>query len=753
MPVQHVELAPNLWCVVFFPLVAAIAIAYFGLTLGDASEREKTEATKTMTRIAAAGPLASLGVALYYAFALVQLPASSRYLLLHVGNLLRIGQLDANVDLALDPLSATFLVVVTAIGGAVALLLSTPAKEPAWRHLARLDALVAAVLLFLLADNFWLALIGWGATGALASSLAKSSTVKGASARRISFVAARVSDGALLIAAASLFWSFGGTFSDGDYVPDLDARYVAVSSAVPMPSASTSASRAAPGAKGLLTLASTPGALIFADEAHTPLENTGNPARSPIVRQSVDAGMHTFRVHPGAGLDDSIIAHVRFVEGGEVAFVLVGATSVFREMRDQLSLTDDHGSHWRKDALIARRAMGSLGAVTFACLLLLLAAAIRGAAAPFEAWLAGASESATLPGAVLLQAIAGCTGVYLLARVSFLFELSAIASTVTAAVGAATALVASAAALACTASELLRLVAHVAAACFGFALLAFGCGSTIDAVVIAAIAAFAIGALTLAHARAPSLASEGTSRVASVCLAVAPIPGAGISFGVLRALGAALVSDRLVHIPGSLLVACGVVATSVLSLAIWKWIYIAYKKEDKKPAKNTKKSAAKPIAETTPASERQVSLALVGVAVVLGLVFDLGVVSGHPFTTDASWFAGWLTPALSASTARESSAVDAIVFALGFGGALAAFAHARNRSLVHGALEKRDPRLEAWGVAHASNGGLLARGAAAITTRASMLARDTDRFVIDGVLGAGAGVIRLASRLLGGGRR
>jgi len=587
---------------------------------------------------------------------------------------------------------------------------------------------------FLLADNFWLALIGWGATGALASSLAKSSTVKGASARRISFVAARVSDGALLIAGASLFWSFGGTFSDGDYVPDLDARYVAVSSAVPMPSASTSANRAAPGAKGLLTLASTPGALIFADEAHTPLENTGNPARSPIVRQSVDAGMHTFRVHPGAGLDDSIIAHVRFVEGGEVAFVLVGATSVFREMRDQLSLTDDHGSHWRKDALIARRAMGSLGAVTFACLLLLLAAAIRGAAAPFEAWLAGASESATLPGAVLLQAIAGCTGVYLLARVSFLFELSAIASTVTAAVGAATALVASAAALACTASELLRLVAHVAAACFGFALLAFGCG-------------------TLAHARAPSLASEGTSRVASVCLAVAPIPGAGISFGVLRALGAALVSDRLVHIPGSLLVACGVVATSVLSLAIWKWIYIAYKKEDKKPAKNTKKSAAKPIAETPPASERQVSLALVGVAVVLGLVFDLGVVSGHPFTTDASWFAGWLTPALSASTARESSAVDAIVFALGFGGALAAFAHARNRSLVHGALEKRDPRLEAWGVAHASNGGLLARGAAAITTRASMLARDTDRFVIDGVLGAGAGVIRLASRLLGGGRR
>ncbi|MEO8876070.1 MAG: hypothetical protein ABI461_10820, partial [Polyangiaceae bacterium] len=77
--IQHVELAPNLWCIVFFPFAAAIAIAYFGLTLGGASEKEKTETTKTMTRVAAAGPLASLAVALYYAVALFQLPSSSRY--------------------------------------------------------------------------------------------------------------------------------------------------------------------------------------------------------------------------------------------------------------------------------------------------------------------------------------------------------------------------------------------------------------------------------------------------------------------------------------------------------------------------------------------------------------------------------------------------------------------------------------------------------------------------------------------------
>ncbi|MEO8874730.1 MAG: proton-conducting transporter membrane subunit, partial [Polyangiaceae bacterium] len=556
------------------------------------------------------------------------------------------------------------------------------------------------------------------------------------------FVAGRLGDAAFLVAAASLFWAFGGTFADGDYIPDLDARYAAVSSTA----FATTPNRVSPSAKASLTLASTPGSIVFADDSRTPLESTGNPARSPIVRQSIDAGMHTFRVHPGAGFDDSIVAHVRVSEGAEVALVLVGATSTFREMRDQLSLTDDHGAHWRKDAMIARRAFGGLGAVTFACLLFLIAAAVRGAASPFEAWLAGATESATLPTAVVTQAIAGCSAVYLLARVSFLFELSPVASTVAAVVGAVTVVVAGSAA--CATTKLPRLIGHVAAAQVGFAILAFGAGSPVDAVVLMTIAPLAIGALALSVARAPSPQSEATARVVTYALAVAPIPGAGVSFAVLRALGAALVSDRLTHFPGSALVAIAAVGAAALSFALYRWLYIAYKKDEKKAEKGDKK----PKHSATPAIERHAWLALAVAAVAAGGVFDLGILSGHPFTTDASWFAGWLTPGLTAATGRESSAVDAMVFALGFGGALAGFAQARNRSRLKAGLQKADPRLEAWESGRAASGGIIAKGASALTTRAAMLARDTDRFVIDGIIGAGAGVVRLASRLLTGGR-
>jgi NADH:ubiquinone oxidoreductase subunit 5 (subunit L)/multisubunit Na+/H+ antiporter MnhA subunit len=744
--VQHVELAPQLWCVVFFPLAAAAAVSYFGLTLGGASEKEKLEAELTIKRIAFAGPLASFVTLLYYAFALSRLAPESRYFLLHFASLLRVGQLDSNVDFALDPLSASFALVVAGLGSAVTFLLASKKKDGpqahgAWRTFARLNACVGAALFFVLADDLPLALVGWGATGVLVSSLAVSKSERASRARKFSFIAARISDGAFLVAAASLFWTFGGTFSEGDYIPDLDARYAAVSNVA---ASTTPAVRSTPNAKSAVTLASTPGALLFIDESHTPIENAGAPARAPVIRQSVDAGMHTFRVHPGFGADDSIVAHVRFVEGAEVALVIVGATANFREMRDQLTLLDDHGSPWRKDAIVARRAFGSLGSVTFAGLLLLLAAAIRGAAVPFETWLAGVTEAATVPSAVLVQGIAACTGIYLLARVSFLLELSPVASTVTASVGALTAVVGAAAA--CASSTVARFVGHVAAAQFGFALLALGVGSPIDAVVIGVIASLSIAALALAFVREVSPRNEPTSRLIVATLAIAPVPGAGISFAVIRALGAALVSDRLVGIPGALLVAFGALAAALTGFSFWRLLYITYKKSSKKAEKSPKKAPA--VILENP-SERNIITALVVAAAFAGLVFDLGMLSGHPFTTDASWFAQWLTPALAASTGRESSAVDAIVFALGFGGALGGFAHARNRSRESGALEKIDPRLEAWATKRAE-GTLLTRGAIMLVERASLLARDTDRYVIDGIIGAGAGVVRLAARLTGG---
>ena len=208
------------------------------MTLAGSPEREKKNTLQLLARIAIAGPVLSLVTLLFYGYQLAQHPTSSRYFLVHVGNIRRIGQLDANLDFALDPMSATLAVTITAIGAVVAVAVAGEAKESSWRLLARIDALVAALLVLVLADNLLFAFLGWGAAGALMASLGRASAEGAGRARRVAFITARLADSAFLLAAVVLFWNLGGTFADGDYIPDLDARFAAIST-VPVNGSST----------------------------------------------------------------------------------------------------------------------------------------------------------------------------------------------------------------------------------------------------------------------------------------------------------------------------------------------------------------------------------------------------------------------------------------------------------------------------------------------------------------------------------
>ncbi|MGH7327747.1 MAG: proton-conducting transporter membrane subunit, partial [Polyangiaceae bacterium] len=581
--IVHVELAPQLWSIAFFPFAAAVAVVYLGTTLASASGREKEGTMTLLTRVALGGPVLSLASLLFYAYELATRAPSSRYFLVHLGNLLRIGQLDANLDFALDPLSATLGIVVTLIGSAVLVLLTLRTNEGSWRLFARVDALIAAALVLLLADNLLFAFLGWGAIGALTSSLARASRETASRARRVSFTTSRVSDAAFLVATAVLFWNLGGTFSEGDYVPDLDARFAAISSI----SAPAPVTHLTPGAKGFVTLASYPGAVVFADDSHIPLMNGDAPARSPFVHQPVDAGMHTFRIHPGGGLEDSIVAHTRFAENADVDLVLVGATTSFREMRDQLAITDDHGATWRKDAIASRRAIGSLGAMTLACLLFVLAACARASAIPFDGTLADDSDAAGEPLAALLQAVVICSAAYVLARIAFLFELSPTASTIAACVGAPTALLSALAA--CAATTPARLFGHVATAHLGVALVAIAAGSPIAAVALVAVSSLALTAFGLIGG--PSAGGSAAAGWISAGLAAAPVPGLGASYATARTVGAALGSDRFVYVPGGAIAVTTAGALGVVAFAIWKYMYITYKNEPKKAEKATKKES------------------------------------------------------------------------------------------------------------------------------------------------------------------
>ena len=731
----HVELAPQLWSIAFFPFAAAIAVVYFGTTLASTSGREKEGTLNLIARVALAGPLLALVTLVFYSYELASRSASSRYFLVHLGNLLRIGQLDANLDFALDPLSATLGIVVTLVGSAALVLLTEKTKESSWRSFARVDALVAAALVLLLADNLLFAFLGWGAIGALAASLARDPRDSASLARRVSFTMSRVSDAAFLVATAVLFWNLGGTFSEGDYVPDLDARFAAISS-VP---ATGPVSHLTPGTKGFVTLVSYPGAVLFADESHVPVANGDAPARSPFVHVPVDAGMHTFRIHPGGGLDDSIVAHTRFAENAEVDLVLVGATTSFREMREQLVLTDDHGTPWRKEAIVTRRAIGPVGAVTLACLLFLIAAAARASAFPFDGMLAEESDAASQPLASLVQAVLICAATYVLARTAFLFELSPAASTIAACVGAITALLASLAACGAKVSPS-RIFGHVATAHFGVALVAIGAGAPIGAIALVAITSVALAAFGLLGEA--SAATADTARWASAGLAAAPVPGLGVSYATVRTVGAALATDRFVHVPGAVIAVITAASLGVLAFAIWKYMYIAYKKGGKTPEKSTKKSAG-----TKASIGARLGVALFAVALVAGLASEAGSLSRF-FTADTSVFATWLAPSTPTAVTHETGALDLIAFALAYGAALAGFAHLRSRALTKNGLDLSATRIGRWQEAKESEGASLIRASSAAAERASMLAVDTERYVLDGVIGALAGIVRAAAHAL-----
>jgi NADH-quinone oxidoreductase subunit L len=316
--------------------------------------------------------------------------------------------------------------------------------------------LVFSALLLVLADNFVLLFFGWegvalGAWGLLG--VVQSDASKASSGRR-AFVVNRVGDASLLLGIALFYWGFGGAWVDGDYVPDLNARFssVVVEDSDGSAGSARSASPSSPSpdadrddedterapavgttGEGFLTLTSYLGAAVFMDDARAPLKGeAGQLLRSPFVRLPVRGGFHSFRVHPGSGLDDFLVTHVAFGEGREIALAPLGPTVTFREARDQLALRDTHGAASIRDSLLAKRGPGGVALVAVVSLFLMLAAAIRSArfwSHAEHARLTGTSAGRARVAGLLHAGFPLMVSGYLLARVGFFLALSSPVST------------------------------------------------------------------------------------------------------------------------------------------------------------------------------------------------------------------------------------------------------------------------------------------------------------------------------------
>lgn len=265
----------------------------------------------------------------------------------HVASFLRIGQMEVHLDLSAGPLGVT-LASAVAVSAAVALV-STGGASRALRVTLPLATTLGQIAV--LADDLGTTAVAW---------VALALVLTWSSPRALGVATA--ASGLLLAGAAVLFWGAGGVFADGDYVPDLSPRIAAVRVS---PEGGAQVTKAT----GQVAFTALPGARLHLDESRVPVPRSGAsgsvtpeeamlpPLEAPFVGVPVSAGVHTFRVHAGGGLDDYVAAHVPVGEGQDVALVLFGSTLSLRTMADAMAVTPRRGLAPR-EVLAGRSLMG-----------------------------------------------------------------------------------------------------------------------------------------------------------------------------------------------------------------------------------------------------------------------------------------------------------------------------------------------------------------------------------------------------------
>lgn len=743
-PIQPLELASWLWLIPLLPLLGALINALLGSGfvgsalsalrsgLADDEAPRRAPAPRRVASLSAVrrvtlGSLALSAVAAaVHAGLLFVRPPEGRFLLQHLWTLVRVGQVDAGFDLALDPLAAVLVLVVTTLGAAVTLHASSSpgavAEGEEWRFFAWLGLFVTSMLLLVLADNLLLLAFGWegvavAGLGLVGFDLQKTDDV---AAGVRAFLAQRAGDVGLLLGVALLFWGLGGGWTGaGDYQSDLNPRVAAVSvtarDAPLSPDDPAIRGAAATQGRGFLTVTGLPDALVYLDDSRTPLlDSAGLPLRTPFRRRELAGGAHSFRVAPddhvrsvdrpakavtlvdSGVLPNYSIAHLAFGGDREVALTVVGPTLRFRELRDELVLSDARGAHPVRDALVARKLGGSVGLVTVACLLMFLGVAAKSAQVPLHRWLPGASSGPVAVAALIQGGGTVTAGVYLLARLSFVLSLSPVASAVVAIVGAATALLGALASA--SQYDLRRLLAYSTVSQVGLAFVALGVHAYWVAVfqlaahavvktclLLAAGALFAaMSSLEEAPAAARDLRNMGglgavlprtarAYRLACLALTAAPVP---LLAGFWSTTELAADTFAATAFPGALAKGlCGaLVATAALtSFGVWRGYGLAFE-GGARGGRSLKK-----VRDASPDVARLLSVLGV-LSVLFGLV--LGA-SARPVGGDrVAVLEEWLEPVFTTSVARfdELSLLGRWgLVGLGLAGAYAGWAFARRR--------------------------------------------------------------------------
>ena len=163
--------------------------------------------------------LATAVLAVVLLLALMGQPEESRTISQHLWDWIAVGEFRSSVTLQLDPLSMSFVLLITIVGSlihvySIGYMEHDPARR---RFFAYLNLFIAAMLLLVLADNYLLLYVGWEGVG-LASYLLIGfwfHKPSAATAAKKAFVVNRVGDFGLSVAVMLMFFAMGTfTFSE-----------------------------------------------------------------------------------------------------------------------------------------------------------------------------------------------------------------------------------------------------------------------------------------------------------------------------------------------------------------------------------------------------------------------------------------------------------------------------------------------------------------------------------------------------------
>ncbi len=158
-------------------------------------------------------PIASLVYGVIAFFNMLSYPAAERSRDVHMFTWIAVYSLHVNANLLLDPLSITFVLLITGVGSLIHIYsIGYMAHDPGRRRFfGYMNLFVASMLLLVLADNYLVLYVGWEGVGLASYLLIGFWQYKpsAAVAAKKAFIVNRVGDTGLLIAIFLMFSTFG----------------------------------------------------------------------------------------------------------------------------------------------------------------------------------------------------------------------------------------------------------------------------------------------------------------------------------------------------------------------------------------------------------------------------------------------------------------------------------------------------------------------------------------------------------------